>query len=243
MPTVVNGAVRDERRGERVEIRNLQLRQVEHRRVAVLHDRVDAVEIRFEAARHGAVGGHQQPRSVRRCVFRARPATAIQNRRHWSESICRMGVHRPVRQTFRDDTEFFARRVRAAARNVRGDIRDIGRGQVLLRVGVGRRLRTGAAEEEEPRHEHHPSDVDNVPERSAEIDIRIVEGMYNFYVWRGRLMNVVHFLSLAGSEVRHQPAQQQVLLHRVCIYSSFCISTVRSLRCSCCALGPPTTIC
>lgn len=88
-----------------------------------------------------------------------------------------MGVHRPVRQTFRDDIEFFARRVRAAARNVRGDIRDIGRGQVLLRVGVGRRLRTGAAEEEEPRHEHYPSDVDNVPERSAEIDIRIVEGM------------------------------------------------------------------
>lgn len=92
-------------------------------------------------------------------------------------STNRMGVHRSLWQTFWHHTQLPARRISSVAGNVRGDIRDTRRDQVLRRFGAARCMRTGAAEEEKPKHKHNLDHVDNVPERSSEIDIRIVKGI------------------------------------------------------------------
>jgi len=75
-----------------------------------------------------------------------------------------MGVHRSLWQTLWHHTQLPARRDRTVTRNVRGDIRNTGRNQVLRRYGAARGVCTGVAEEEKPEHKHYMGHIDNFPE-------------------------------------------------------------------------------
>lgn len=125
-------------------------------------------------------------------------------------STARMGVYWSLRQTLWHHTQLSARWNCTFTRNVRGDIRDPGRNQVLWRYRAARCLWTGIAEEKKPEHKHNMGHIDNVSEWSPEIDICIVKGIYLIWIGKKIYVDTEHlhlttwfwiFFQLAGGEI------------------------------------------